>query len=378
MLDIRKSHVKYWRPQILLMVARVRHSVQLIDFINDIKKGGLYIIGHVQIGSLDDFPNQDPLIQEYPKWMKLVDKLNIKAFVELTLSRTVSDGMHHLIRTAGLGGMKPNTVCLGFYDDEKPVDALARRPVMKKRFFKSVETGNYFDVGEHFGGIREHDKDLSPAEYVKMIEDALKMSRNIMLCRHFNLLDKSALLATNGTLYIDVWPVNFFRPETSSYFDNTCLFLLQLATVINMVPGWNSKTCLRVFLFINSNTESSVLKEQKLETYLRQLRILAKVQLVSWESISQQVTSTDIFDASINYPESRMQEYNQIDDGFLVALNKMIVSYSTRTALTFLYLPRPPKNGSRVKYLEQLDGLSVDLPPTVYVHGLHPVTSTTL
>lgn len=379
MLDLRKSHVKYWRPQILLMVAKVRQSAELIDFINDIKKGGLYVLGHVRVGNMDDFPENDPLIDEYPKWLKLVDKLTIKAFVELTLSDSVREGLRQLIRLSGLGGMKPNTVCLGFYDSEKPVDALARRPIKKKRLFKTIETGQYFDIGEQFGGIRKTDKrDLSAKEYVKMISDTLKMSKNIMLCRHFNALDKSAILHSKGILYIDVWPVNFFRPETASYFDNTCLFLLQLATIINMVPGWKSKTCLRVFLFVNSDTENSVAKEQKLEVYLRQLRILAKIQIVSWDSIRQQVIRKELFDHSVNYPESRMQEYNEIDQEFVEAVNKMIMSYSSRTALTFMYLPRPPSNGGQEKYLQQLDDLSANLPPTVFVHGLHPVTSTTL
>ncbi|XP_053379512.1 solute carrier family 12 member 9-like isoform X2 [Mercenaria mercenaria] len=380
MLDIRKAHVKYWRPQILLMIARVRQSAELIDFINDIKKGGLYVIGHVRVGSMDDFPEKDPLLEENPKWMKLVDKLNIKAFVELTLSYNVREGFHHLVRMSGLGGMKPNTVCLGFYDNEVPVDTLSRRPLRKKRLFKTVETGQYLEIGEQFGGIRksEQKKDLSAKEYVKIISDTLKMSKNVMLCRHFNALDKSAIFNVKGTLYIDVWPVNFFRPETASYFDNTCLFLLQLATVINMVPGWKSKTCLRVFLFVNTNTENSVVKEQKLETYLRQLRILARIQIVSWESISEQVIKKELLDNSVNYPESRMQEYNEMDDEFVQAINKMVVSYSSRTALSFLYLPRPPGNGGQEKYLRQLDELSVNLPPTVFVHGLHPVTSTTL
>ena len=361
------------------MVARVRQSAELIDFINDIKKGGLYILGHVRVGSMDDHAEKDPLLEENPKWLKLVDKLCIKAFVELTLSQSVREGFHHLVRMSGLGGMKPNTVCLGFYDNSTPVDSLTKWPIRKKGLFKSKEPNQFLEIGEMFGGIRkESRKDLSEKEYVKIISDTLKMSKNVMLCRHFNQLDKAALFNMKGTQYIDVWPVNFFRPETASYFDNTCLFLLQLATVINMVPGWKSKTTLRVFLFVNHDTESATVKEQKLETYLRQLRIMAKIQVISWESISQEFLNKDLFDASVNYPESRMQEYNDIGDEFVKAINSKIITYSNRTALTFLYLPIPPSNKGEEKYLRHLDDLSVSLPPTVFVHGLHPVTSTTL
>lgn len=45
----------------------------------------------------------DPLQAQYDSWLSLVDHLNIKAFVNLTLSDSVRHGVQHLLFISGLG-----------------------------------------------------------------------------------------------------------------------------------------------------------------------------------------------------------------------------------------------------------------------------------
>jgi potassium/chloride transporter 9 len=47
-----------------------------MDFVNDLKKSGLYVIGHVTHGTMDEHQH-DPLHQVYPYWLSLIDYLKV-------------------------------------------------------------------------------------------------------------------------------------------------------------------------------------------------------------------------------------------------------------------------------------------------------------
>lgn len=57
---------------------------------------------------IDALPT-DPIKPQYTFWLSLVDKLGVKAFVDLTLSPSVRQGTQHLLRITGLG--EEDTFC---------------------------------------------------------------------------------------------------------------------------------------------------------------------------------------------------------------------------------------------------------------------------
>ncbi|KAK2846853.1 hypothetical protein Q5P01_009852 [Channa striata] len=419
MLDVRKDHVKFWRPQVLLMVSNPRSSVGLISFINDIKKSGLYVLGHVQLGDLNRLPS-DPLQSQYDSWLSLVDHLNIKAFVNLTLADSVRHGVQHLLFISGLGGMRPNTLVLGFYDECLPKDKLIDPSLSTSQLTDSSGPSEELEQQPplfHFSPLRGSSdrqdygefgdgKVLGPQEYVAIIADAMKMLKNVVLARYFNSFDRAQVLSPpstspgTGPLYVDVWPVNLFRPDSSSYVDTCSLFLLQLACILNMVRAWRKAT-LRLFLCVEEG-RSVRGSEEKLGQLLKELRIKAHVYPVPWD---QQValhwqrqgewskkksaeTSKGEKKPRIDEEEEDEEDYvnsfpsnaTRLSDDYLSAVNRLILEQaSSPPAVRFLYLPRPPADTRRyTAYLHQLELLTRDLGPTLLIHGVTPVITTDL
>ena len=384
MLDLRKAHVKFWRPQILHIVSNPLTCCDTIDFINDIKKGGLYVVGHVEVGDFEKEP-RDPTQQHYESWLSLVDLLKVKAFIELTMAPSVREGMHHLIRCSGLGGMKPNTICLGFYDSHGPINSLASRGQQPTNFLRRMYTlerstvdVNTLAQSGSFPSVRQGDepKSLSQAEYVNMLVDIFKMSKNICLFRNFHLLDKEMIFQRSQKSYIDVWPVNVFRPDTVNYFDTTCLFMLQLACILHMVKKWEKHSIIRIFMCIDQQGEETERRRKKLSNLLLQLRILGELKTVEWNHVTDKFDHRAVADQS----DDSTTRPDRLTPEYLTAMNQLIRSHTSNTAVCFLYLPKVPKDMGTLhaKYLKHLDQLTDKLPPTVLVHGIHPVTSTSL
>uniref|UniRef100_A0AAZ3QZ61 Solute carrier family 12 member 9 n=1 Tax=Oncorhynchus tshawytscha TaxID=74940 RepID=A0AAZ3QZ61_ONCTS len=361
MLDVRKDHVKFWRPQVLLMVSNPRSSVGLITFINDIKKSGLYVLGHVQLGDLGK-----------------------RAYGDVVFSRIKNPfpfHFHYSPRVAeylpliyfSSGGMRPNTLVLGFYDDCTPKDKLTD-PALADA---TVPTQDPEDERPpyHFPALRvsidgkeegngENGKVMGPQEYVAVIADAMKMMKNVALARYFHQFDRASTISSSpgkGALYVDVWPVNLLRPDSSSYVDTCSLFLLQLACVLNMVRAWRHAR-LRLFLCVEEG-RSLRGSEGKLGQLLKELRIKANVYTVPW-------------DQQVAFPSNA----TRLSDEYLSAVNRLILEQAhPPPAVRFLYLPRPPADTRRyTAYLRQLELLTKDLGPTLLIHGVTPVLTTDL
>ncbi|CAD5118470.1 DgyrCDS7174 [Dimorphilus gyrociliatus] len=341
MLDTRKEHVRFWRPHVLLLANNARSSLGSIFLCNDLKKSGLYVIGNVVV-SKDHNTDEDKVSSLLRRWLDVVNEFKIKAFVEVTNAFTLREGAHQLVRLSGMGAIKPNIICLGFWDESSPEEHNPDN-FRRKTFFSSSRQGSSL---EKFDSIRDSsERTVEIDEWVQLIADIIDMRKNVCVLRYTN---KLSYREKEG--FIDVWPVNFFDQNTHDYIDITSQLMLQLSCVVHMRDDWK-KFKLRFFLCADQMDESIIArKEKKFVNMLKELRIPAVVQLVRWQNVSSLPLGT----------------YG----------NELIKEHCDSARLIFLYLPHPTENYKL--YRKQLDLLTKDLPPVILVHGVRSVVTTSL
>ncbi|KAF2441049.1 hypothetical protein P171DRAFT_366687 [Karstenula rhodostoma CBS 690.94] len=328
LLRLRQEHVKFWRPQILLLVNDPRRQYKLIQFCNSLKKGGLFVLGHVIIST--DFGVAVPEARrQQQSWTKYIDFSKIKAFVNITISPMVEWGARNLVLSAGLGGMRPNVVVMGFYNlselrQSKPLIDIPSpqpsRPVIKATSHPlSRQAIQAFarrkQPPDKLSGILPTDE-MKPENaigiqsYVTVVEDlVLRLQINVALAKGFHELEvpipkpmKGQQLLSRLRLadpeeneptkkYIDLWPIQMSAEIATAGEDpsrknvlttnfDTYTLILQLGCILHTVPSWKRTYKLRVAVFVEYETDVEE-ERGRVITLLRNLRIEAEV-LVFW------------------------------------------------------------------------------------------------
>ncbi|KAK7910457.1 hypothetical protein WMY93_015141 [Mugilogobius chulae] len=116
-LEEGPPHTKNWRPQILVLLkldedAHVK-SPRLLTFASQLKAGkGLTIVGTVVSGNFLQSYGEALAAEQTLK--HLMEKERVKGFVQCIVAQKPREGISHMIQSSGLGGMKPNTVVMGW------------------------------------------------------------------------------------------------------------------------------------------------------------------------------------------------------------------------------------------------------------------------
>ncbi|XP_037612722.1 solute carrier family 12 member 7 isoform X2 [Sebastes umbrosus] len=116
-LEEAPPHTKNWRPQLLVLLnldsdQGVKHS-RLLSLTTQLKAGkGLTIVGNVLVGTYLTKEDEAKKAEQNIKAAMSAEKT--KGFCHVVVSSNLRDGVSHLIQSAGLGGMKHNTVLMAW------------------------------------------------------------------------------------------------------------------------------------------------------------------------------------------------------------------------------------------------------------------------
>ncbi|KAK4104873.1 hypothetical protein N658DRAFT_513661 [Parathielavia hyrcaniae] len=330
LLRLKPEHIKFWRPQIILLINNPRKQTRLIQFCNSMKKGALYILGHVIV--TDDFTTgvTEAKLQQ-AAWTRYISEFSrIKAFVQLNMSPTITWGVRNLILSAGLGGMRPNIAVMGFYNlDElrrsqptlqvpevqvpvSPTPAEPGEPKTEPKVRRRRRGDSY--ASRILEGVLPTDaiktEDMmSVTSYVTILEDlALRYRLNVAIGKGFDALELPRKGGSNTKKYIDLWPIQMSAAITAdgknvltTNFD-TYTLILQLGYILHTVPAWKKAYRLRVIGFVEY--ESEVEEERgRVKALLDKLRIDAEV-LVFWLASGNLSTYETIIDGHFTNPET--------------------------------------------------------------------------
>ncbi|KAG7488700.1 hypothetical protein MATL_G00036410 [Megalops atlanticus] len=116
-LEEAPPHTKNWRPQLLVLLKLdselgVKHP-RLLSFTTQLKAGkGLTIVGSVLEGTYMTKESEAKKAEQNVKAAMTAEKT--KGFCHVVVSSNLRDGSSHLIQSAGLGGMKHNSVLMAW------------------------------------------------------------------------------------------------------------------------------------------------------------------------------------------------------------------------------------------------------------------------
>ncbi|XP_069971636.1 solute carrier family 12 member 4 [Penaeus vannamei] len=116
-LEEGPPHTKNWRPQIVILAKLTKDLVpkykKLFTFASQLKAGkGLTMA--VSIIEGDYVKSYGEALAARQSLRRAMDEEKVKGFVDTLVAKNMTEGISHIIQTCGLGGMKPNTVILGW------------------------------------------------------------------------------------------------------------------------------------------------------------------------------------------------------------------------------------------------------------------------
>uniref|UniRef100_A0A3Q3VWC2 Uncharacterized protein n=1 Tax=Mola mola TaxID=94237 RepID=A0A3Q3VWC2_MOLML len=232
-LEEAPPHTKNWRPQLLVLLnldsdQGVKHP-RLLSFTTQLKAGkGLTIVANVLEGTYLTKKSEAKKAEQNIKSAMIAERT--KGFCHVVVSSNLRDGFSHLIQSAGLGGMKHNTVLMSWP-----------------------------------GSWRQSNDAQSWKNFIETVQETTAAHQALLVAKNMDSFPTNQERLKEGT--IDVWWV---------VHDGGMLMLLPF--LLRQHKVWR-KCKMRIFTVAQMD-DNSIQMKKDLQTFLYHLRLGAEVEVV--------------------------------------------------------------------------------------------------
>uniref|UniRef100_A0A668APK0 Solute carrier family 12 member 7 n=1 Tax=Myripristis murdjan TaxID=586833 RepID=A0A668APK0_9TELE len=398
-LEEAPPHTKNWRPQLLVLLnvdadQVVKHP-RLLSFTTQLKAGkGLTIVGNVLEGT---YLTKDAEAKRAEQNIKsAMSAERTKGFCHVVVSSNLRDGFSHLIQSAGLGGMKHNSVLMAWPGTWKQ----SNDPQSWKNFIETVrETTaahqallvaknvdsfptNQDRLGEgtidvwwvvHDGGmlmllpflLRQHKVwrkcKMRIFTVAQMDDNSIQMKKDLQMFLYHLRLDA------------EVEVVEMHDSDISAFTYEKTLVMEQRSQMLKQMQLSRTEREREAQLIHDRNTASHATMNDKVETGPERVHMTwTKEKLFTERNRNREpnanVAVRDLFNMKPEWESLNQSNVRRMHTA--VKLNEVVVNKSQGAHLVLLNMPGPPKNrGGDENYMEFLEVLLEGLNRVLLVRG---------
>ncbi|XP_041824779.1 solute carrier family 12 member 7 isoform X2 [Melanotaenia boesemani] len=393
-LEDAPPHTKNWRPQLLVLLNLdsdhgVKHP-RLLSLTTQLKAGkGLTIVGNVLEGTYLTKDTEAKKAEQNIKSSMSAERT--KGFCHVVVSSNLRDGISHLIQSAGLGGMKHNTVLMAWPGTWKQandpqswrnfIEAIrettaAHQALLVAKNVDSFPT-NQDRLGEgtidvwwvvHDGGmlmllpflLRQHKVwrkcKMRIFTVAQMDDNSIQMKKDLQMFLYHLRLDA------------EVEVVEMHDNDISAFTYEKTLVMEQRSQMLKQMQLSRTEREREAQLIHDRNTASHATVNDKEDAGPERVHMTwTKDKLFTERSRNRECNTTvavrDLFNMKPNQSNVRRMHT-------AVKLNEVVVNKSQGAHLVLLNMPGPPRNrGGDENYMEFLEVLLEGLNRVLLVRG---------
>ncbi|XP_029384596.1 solute carrier family 12 member 7 isoform X2 [Echeneis naucrates] len=398
-LEEAPPHTKNWRPQLLVLLnldsdQSVKHP-RLLSFTTQLKAGkGLTIVGNVLEGTYLTKETEAKKAEQNIKAAMAAEKT--KGFCHVVVSSNLRDGISHLIQSAGLGGMKHNSVLMAwpgtwrqsndqqswksFIETVRETTA-AHQALLVAKNVDSLPT-NQDRLGEgtidvwwvvHDGGmlmllpflLRQHKVwkkcKMRIFTVAQMDDNSIQMKKDLQMFLYHLRLNA------------EVEVVEMHDNDISAFTYEKTLVMEQRSQMLKQMQLSKTEREREAQLIHDRNTASHAAMNDKAETGPERVHMTwTKDKLFTERTRNREcnanVAMRDLFNMKPEWESLNQSNVRRMHTA--VKLNEVVVNKSQGAHLVLLNMPGPPRNrGGDENYMEFLEVLLEGLNRVLLVRG---------